>query len=497
MPLSNPVADVSQNVLTMPTKVITVDLNGNYEGGGTAASPSYVRIQDGVTTTNVATVSQFHNADHQNPGGTAYGILTGGVAQLLTPDGFIDRQRETGVDQVSNLGIVMGSQMFAQFFKTTVPTTGTITSGQASATITPASMTGIQVGAALTVTSGANSEVVVVTALPSGTTATVVPTNGAPSAPTFKNTYTPSYTVTGFLFNQERDASGENSGASGKGTAVAAEYEYVSGGPPLANGTPSLLQYDREVAALGKVAANAGAGFAITSTTAGNTSLTPTTPANFAQLTPGQWIRLSGSGTNEYVRVDETYTISATPASIPLSSPVVNNSQTTATFDTFGANGPGTNPVLWTGEGFEGVLLNDVTQPGFARAWQGDASGSARVVLQGSSNAVIGTNTQAVNTACNSTLPAVAGKTNYVTGISVHTQGGSAAAAGAVTLGNLVGGVTLNFAVGAAANNPVQFDITFPSPIPANAANLVTTLTVPALGANTGAVTSNIYGFTQ
>lgn len=374
------------NAIVVPGGGLVVPQGGAIGGtdsvSGQSYAPTIIRLEDGVSA-NLATVSQFHNADHQNPGTTAYGILTGGVAQLLTADGFIDRQRETGVDQVSGLGIVMGSQMFAQLFSTSVPTTGTIAQGAASATITPASMTGIQVGAVVTLDVSPNVETAVVTALPSASTATIVPTNGAPTAPSFKFAHTPSYQVTGFMYNQERDASGENSGASGKGTAVAAEYEYTSGGPALANGTPSQLQYDREVAALGKVAVNAGAGYAITSTTAGNTSLTLTTPGNGATLTPGQWIRLSGSGTNEYVRVADSYTISTAPASIPLTSPVVNSSQTVATWDAFGANGPGQNPVLWTGEGFEGVLLNDRANAGFARALQGNTAGEAAMTVGG------------------------------------------------------------------------------------------------------------------
>ena len=344
-------------------------------------APALLRIVDGQSSLLVNVVA-FHNGDNQSLSGTGGSILTSGVAQILNAIGNGDRQRETGLDQVGSQGVTMGSQMFAQFFKTSVPTTGTITAGATSATITPASMNGMLVGSVLLLDAGANAEAAVITAVTS-TTATIIPTNGAPLTPTFKFNHTPSYQVTGFLFNQERDASGENSGASGKGTAVAAEYEFVSGGPPLANGTPSLLQYDREVAALGKVGANSGAGFAITSTTAGNTSLTPTTPANFAALTPGQWIRLSGSGTNEYVRVDDSYIIAAAPATIPLSNAVVNTGQTTATFDTFGANGPGQNPVLWTGEGYEGVLLNDPTKPGQGRVLQGNAAGEAAVTTGG------------------------------------------------------------------------------------------------------------------
>jgi hypothetical protein len=365
-----------------PLSSATVTVNGVWIADTTRAS---TQLSDGVYPFRKATITALHNSDNQAlpivP--ASYGLLTGGVAQLINPLGNLDRQREAGQDQLSPLGVSLGATAFAQSFSTTVPTTGTLTTGAATGTITPLTMTGIQVGAILTVDTGANTEVVVVTALPTTSTATVVPTNGSPAAPAFLHTHTPSYGVTGFMLNQERDASGENSGASGKGTAVAAEYEYTSGGPILSTGLPSLLQYDREVAALGKVAVNAGAGYAITSTTSGNAILTPTTPSQFATLTPGQWIRLSGSGTNEYVRVADTYIIAATPATIPLTSPVVSTGQTLATWDAFGANGPGQNPVLWTGEGFEGVLLNDRANAGFARALQGNTAGEASMTVGG------------------------------------------------------------------------------------------------------------------
>ena len=54
---------------------------------GGAASP----IKDGISAA-LATVSQFHNADNQIPSGSAYGLLTGGVAQLYN-GATMDRQR--------------------------------------------------------------------------------------------------------------------------------------------------------------------------------------------------------------------------------------------------------------------------------------------------------------------------------------------------------------------------------------------------------------------
>jgi|SRR5579859_7300 len=102
----------------------------------------------------------------------------------------------------------------------------------------------------------------------------------------------------------------------------------------------------------------------------------------------------------------------------------------------------------------------------------------------------------AANTSNSATLAAVAGQTNYITGFSVTTQGGTGAAAGAVTVTGVKGG-TLTFEVGAAANNPVTFIHTFPQPLPASAVNTAITVNVPALGATTGAAAATIYGYVQ
>jgi hypothetical protein len=63
-----------------------------------------------------ATVAQYHNADNQTPGATAYGLLTGGVAQLINVAGNIDRQREAGIDNVPAVGLQMGLGMKAMLF---------------------------------------------------------------------------------------------------------------------------------------------------------------------------------------------------------------------------------------------------------------------------------------------------------------------------------------------------------------------------------------------
>jgi hypothetical protein len=125
-----------------------------------------------------------------------------------------------------------------------------------------------------------------------------------------------------------------------------------------------------------------------------------------------------------------------------------------------------------------------------------DSGGALRVSLQAQQTPVTGSAAVAVNTSNSASLSAVASKTNYITGFSVTTQGGSAAAGGAVTITGIITG-TLTFEVGAAAGNPVQVYVQFPSPIPASAANTAITLTVPALGANTGAAACTIYGYQQ
>lgn len=332
-----------------------------------------INIVDGVTPSQKATVAQFHNADNQALPVTAYGLLTGGVAQVINASNNLDRSREAGQDNITAQGVPQGTVALGQYNATT-SASNIIASTSAQAIVVTNAGT-LAVGDTINVDSGANFEAVYVTAVAGTSISGVFTKNHNGSVTAFLVWY--------FKFNQERDASGENSGASGKGTAVAAGYEETSGGPPLANGTPSLLRYDREVAALGKATVNAGAGFVISSTLVGDTILTPTVAANFKTLTPGQWIQLSGSGTLEYVRVADSYIISTAPSPIPLTSPVVNAGQTTAIWDAFGAAGPGQNPILLTGEGLEGVILNDRTKPGFSRMLQGNPAGEASVTVGG------------------------------------------------------------------------------------------------------------------
>lgn len=94
-------------------------------------------------------------------------------------------------------------------------------------------------------------------------------------------------------------------------------------------------------------------------------------------------------------------------------------------------------------------------------------------------------------------LPAVAGKTNYVTGFDISNGGATALLDVLATLAGLVGGVTLTYvataltAAGGASSRQVQFT----PPLPANAINTAITLTVPALGVGNAQSVANIYGY--
>jgi hypothetical protein len=123
-----------------------------------------------------------------------------------------------------------------------------------------------------------------------------------------------------------------------------------------------------------------------------------------------------------------------------------------------------------------------------------DTGGVQRVALWAGPTASVNSAAVAVNTSNSATLAAVAAKTNYITGFSITTQGGTGAAAAAATITGLNGG-TVTYEVGCVANGNVLFNHTFPTPLPASAVNTAIVLTVPALGANTGAAACAIYGF--
>lgn len=100
---------------------------------------------------------------------------------------------------------------------------------------------------------------------------------------------------------------------------------------------------------------------------------------------------------------------------------------------------------------------------------------------------------------CVVTLPAVAGRTNFVEGFTVTGTGATAAAIVNTTLSGLaVSNCVYITAFPAGVNTAITtLDIRFPTPLPASAANAAITLNVPSAGSGNSAVAATIYGFNQ
>jgi hypothetical protein len=182
------------------------------------------------------TVSQLHSMDQQSVPGTAYSGFSTGVAQLQDGvSGLVNRQREVGQDNVAPLGVSAGAANFAMQFKTTC--SQNLSSN--SSTMTLAAVSGtiggvpwkIQQGSKLVIDTGAAQETLTVASI---NTSTKVVTFAGATVNAHNGSSTP-FQVVGMTFNQERDASGENDGATGSGTAVAAEYEFNGGDPSGGN----------------------------------------------------------------------------------------------------------------------------------------------------------------------------------------------------------------------------------------------------------------------
>ena len=104
------------------------------------------------------------------------------------------------------------------------------------------------------------------------------------------------------------------------------------------------------------------------------------------------------------------------------------------------------------------------------------------------------------NVEANPTFPAVAGKTNYISGLSI--TGGGATAAALITanlqgiINNGIANASWILAVPAGVTLGIEpIVVTFDPPLPATAANLLVGLTVPAFGAGNTKVAAAIWGF--
>jgi len=340
--------------------VVKVHTGAQDADGGpvTALNPYHVTVRD-PTSGLGAGVAAFHNADNQNLGTVSASMLTGGVAQLLNPNGFADRQRGAGADGTTPTGVSTGAASFAASFVTT--TTAIVTGNPVAQTVPMAATVGllgkqIQVGSVLNVDAGLGSQEYAIVTAVAGLNVTGIFAKGHASGAS----------VATYVFNMERDASGENDGADGRGTAVAAEYEF--------NG----LAYDRARSVQGKNATNA------VFTGGGGTG---TTSATFAiappGLAPGQQVFLLGGAGVESIKVDEKF---AGGTTVTFTTAIQGAARTSMTWDAFASNGPGLTGFSPLGMGIEESVVYDPNSPVgqnfyLERSATNDAAGAANVVL--------------------------------------------------------------------------------------------------------------------
>jgi hypothetical protein len=101
------------------------------------------------------------------------------------------------------------------------------------------------------------------------------------------------------------------------------------------------------------------------------------------------------------------------------------------------------------------------------------------------------------------TLPAVAGKVNWLEGFDITGTGATAALAIEVVVGGLASAMKMEFGVAAGVLAPVNptgpgiYSIRFPEPLPASAVNTAITVTVPAFGAGNTNAAVTAYGFVK
>lgn len=96
-------------------------------------------------------------------------------------------------------------------------------------------------------------------------------------------------------------------------------------------------------------------------------------------------------------------------------------------------------------------------------------------------------------------MPAVVGKTNYMTGFQLTAGGATAGACVMATVTGLIGG-TQNYTFCAATGPDVgstPLDYSFWPPLPASAANTAITVTLPALGAGNTNATASVQGYNR
>lgn len=101
------------------------------------------------------------------------------------------------------------------------------------------------------------------------------------------------------------------------------------------------------------------------------------------------------------------------------------------------------------------------------------------------------------NASAVATMPATAGKTNYLDGFDVTGAGATAGGVGAVTVTGLAAGTIIyNLVVPAGVTTSIiPLQVRFNKPLPASAANTAIVVTVGAFGAGNTSSVATAYGF--
>lgn len=375
------------------------------QGAAAALSSAWpFKLTDGV---NAVGLAQGRNADNQAPQGTAWQLDVSASSGLLNMCssasgvnvGAYDRTRATTTDGAPAAGIPAGSSQFAIPFSTTINQIGGVTANANSQVVVVTNGANVKVGDYLSVDTGANQELVFVSAV-TGTNVTAI----------FRVNHANSVAINWFHYNVARDASagnnialtglsasmtyffntvsglaelersanGELDGASGNGTAIAAEYEW-NGNAPANGSVLSGLQFDRgrSLPAKGR-----GAG-TISNNPLAVASVSLTLNSAPTTLQVGQRIILDRTGASPEVNyVASSYVFGST--TVPLQIATINShAQNSAVeWDQASALGPGLGGFLPDGVGIEEEALWDPVSQLFyiERAATADGAGATGIV---------------------------------------------------------------------------------------------------------------------
>lgn len=123
--------------------------------------------------------------------------------------------------------------------------------------------------------------------------------------------------------------------------------------------------------------------------------------------------------------------------------------------------------------------------------------GPTIIEIGGSAGTRVGAVATAAAGVCTATIAAVAGRTNYLTGLQITGLGATAATKVIATVTGLVGG-TKSFAIAVPAGVTTAVTpiiVAFPVPVPATGVNVAIVASVPSFGAGNTDVDVNLDGF--